>query len=284
MTIRRFESKLPLLVITFAFVKPPFCSSEPQDPRPVLLDSERREIERKQLQETFSRSLEEWDRTLRHMNRPPPPGASTVDVEELRIPKKARNQRNAAWLELRKNKLDSAEKKATKAIAIYSQDPNAYLIRGEVRLKSGRAEAAQADFEEAISIKPDSVWMERAIAAAYLRNKQPDMALLRIKSGIARTGENSASLCLKGEAEFTMKQFDQAELSFRRSLSLDPGNHLAVFYLARICFKAGRYDESIGLLRPLLSEPDLKVDRLQIVALIDHAARLLSMRTRTPAP
>ncbi len=269
--------------IAFVFllpVRPASGLSEVQatQAREVVLDREWQEIERKQLQER----LENWNRAVLRTKDVPPPGDPTVDVEDLRIPQKARKERDAAWRELQKNKLESAERKATKALAIFPDYWGAYLVRGEIRLRSGHKEAAEADFQNAIAAKPDASQIPGAIAAIYLRSGLPDMALWHIRNAILSFGESSESLCFKGEVEFMLKRFDEAELSFRRSLAIDPGNHLSIFYIARICSASERYDETIQLLRPLLNQKNLKVEKLQVVALIEHAERLRSRQTQAP--
>jgi tetratricopeptide (TPR) repeat protein len=284
LAIRAFATLLILLLPG----KPVHSSPEPQSvqDRPVLLDTERQEIERRQREESFRRNLENWDRRVRDMKRgAPPPGAQTVDVEELRVPKKARDERNRAWRELQKNKLDSAEKRATRAIAFYPDYVGAYVLRGEIRLRTGRIEAAEADFEKAAALRPDEALVPTWIAVIFLRGERPDLALGRINSVIGRFGENAWNVLVKGQAEFNLQRFDQAELSFRRGLALKKtGDHLSFFYLARICCADGRHDEAIALLRPLLDESHLKVDRLQVIALIEHAEHLKSLQTQAPSP
>jgi tetratricopeptide (TPR) repeat protein len=188
-----------------------------------------------------------------------------------------------------KELLDSALKKSPR-------DARLWTLNGLALVRLGKQDDALASYERALQISPD--YLPALESAAEIEYESGDAGaaellrrILRIRPGDRTSHSMLAAIAFKqGECETAAKEFAQSEESaseaseserlgaclvrrkraadavpvFRRISELQPEDAHALYNLAVVQFLAGRYNEAITTLRPILTKPTPDADALEL--------------------
>ncbi|MEP6828228.1 MAG: hypothetical protein ABJA10_09145 [Aestuariivirga sp.] len=106
---------------------------------------------------------------------------------------------------------DQAQSDIAKAIELDPDNAQLYFVRGNIQWATGSAErnekAVLADYDKAISLKPDSAlyFVSRCYAYAALREAQPKLALADCKKALELDPENENAAALIQQVEESAK-------------------------------------------------------------------------------
>jgi len=168
--------------------------------------------------------------TLRPLNNAP--GATrgtdvpgeTVDISEVNIPEKARQEFFKGEAELRAKDPVKAAKHFEKAVKIYDNYPQAYRRLGEAYLE-------QRDWKKSEEALQKSISLEPKLAASYI-----DL----------------------GAVQNQQKNYSLAEASLKKGLELSPDATEAKYELAKTYWATNRWQEAAPLVQDVVKElPDL---------------------------
>ena len=85
---------------------------------------------------------------------------------------------------LRSGDLAGAETELRQAIALGSNDPQAYNLLGFICDRTDRSREALAQYEKALALRPDFLPAHNNLGAYYLRQGRPDLALSQFQSSL----------------------------------------------------------------------------------------------------
>jgi tetratricopeptide (TPR) repeat protein len=146
--------------------------------------------------------------------------------------------------------LYEAQKQSTDAIAIYQQfpdNPGAQERLGELLLASGQAADAVTHFQAAIAKSPTTA-NRAALAAAYLKNKEPDKALPVVEQILATDPNNFEIRMLHGRILRDQRKFPLAAQDFFRGTKIKPDSPEAWSELAGALVLAEEFPSALGAL------------------------------------
>jgi tetratricopeptide (TPR) repeat protein len=146
--------------------------------------------------------------------------------------------------------LYEAQKQSAEAIAIYQQfpdNPGAQERLGELLLASGQAADAVTHFQAAIATSPTTA-NRAALAAAYLKNKEPDKALPVVEQILATDPNNFDIRMLHGRILRDQRKFPLAAQDFFRGTKIKPDSAEAWSELAGALVLAEEFPSALGAL------------------------------------
>jgi len=146
--------------------------------------------------------------------------------------------------------LYEAAKQAPAAIPLYQQfpeNPAAQERLGELLLEAGQPAEAIAHFEAAIA-KSATTANRAALAAAYVKNKQPDKALPVVDAVLASEPGNYDLRMLRGRILRDQRKFPAAAQDFYRAAQGKPDSVEAWSELAGALVLAENYAPALGAL------------------------------------
>jgi tetratricopeptide (TPR) repeat protein len=144
--------------------------------------------------------------------------ADSVSVNDLKVPKKAREAYHKAEAALRGLKLDEALSHAGKALEAYPRYAAAMALRGIIKLDQNATDQAVTDLEQAIQFDPAFATGYLALGAAYNRLSRFDDSIRTVDRGIALAPmawqgyfELGKAYVGKGDFPAAIKQLNKAE-------------------------------------------------------------------------
>jgi tetratricopeptide (TPR) repeat protein len=146
--------------------------------------------------------------------------------------------------------LYEAKKQPVDAIAIYRQfpdNPGAQEHLGDLLLSNGQPAEAIPHFEAAIAKSP-TVANRAALAAAYLKNKEPEKALPVVEQILAVQPNSFDIRMLHGRIIRDQRKFPLAAEDFFRATKLKPDSGEAWSELAGALVMAENYPAALGAL------------------------------------
>jgi tetratricopeptide (TPR) repeat protein len=144
------------------------------------------------------------------------------------------------------------------AIALAPNNPEAYLVSGNLARLDPDLPRAESDFSKAISLKPDyaDAYFARAIVRAAKRNF--DAAIVDLDSAIRLDSENAVFYTLRGVIQGVKGSADRQIADYSKSIALnplDPQRHLMRDWAF---FKAGKQEPALrDVNHALLLAPEL---------------------------
>ncbi|MGB0748270.1 MAG: adenylate/guanylate cyclase domain-containing protein [Magnetospiraceae bacterium] len=136
-------------------------------------------------------------------------------------------------------------------------------------------EAMQDAFElanKAISLRPDDVWPNHAVAVVARWQGHLDDAATRMQKAMSNTADYSLGWFTKGEIELAMGQLAPAIEDFERAIRLDPSvRHQYMQFLAMAHFLSGNFETAALLLQErVLLVKDTDIGRAWLAAALGH--------------
>jgi len=108
----------------------------------------------------------------------------SVSVAQMKVPEKARKAFNNADSEVRKQKLEDAQKHLADALSIYPNYAEALTLRGILKLDAGQSDAARVDLEQAVDSDNNYSMAYIALGATYNLLTRWDDALRVLDRGV----------------------------------------------------------------------------------------------------
>ncbi len=118
---------------------------------------------------------------------------------------------------------DEAATEYAHAMTVNPRLALAYSNMSSVRLQMGDVDAAEAYLNEAIRLSPGRIGPYVNLAAIKLQRGEPHEAIRVLEQG-EKLGNSAAIHLCRGEALFSLGQYDQARREYARALELDPGS------------------------------------------------------------
>jgi len=129
--------------------------------------------------------------------------------------------------------------------------------------RQGDYEKAAERFAEGLAIDPGNVPARVSYARALYLSGRADEAGAELERALEAKPDQLLARFLQGVLLQQQEKPDQAADRYRRSLGIDPGFAGALFYLANLDFKAGRYSEAAtGYSKALAADREIPPARL----------------------
>ena len=109
---------------------------------------------------------------------------------------------------------------------------------------SGNFSDALIELEKLVKLSPDSADIRNRLAGLYLKLERYPEALNQAESALDWEPESVQALRIKGSVQRVLGDDDEAQKSFEKILSLDPGNYSFLLDLSDIHFKRKEYKEA----------------------------------------
>ena len=166
--------------------------------------------------------------------------------------------------------LYEAQNLPAEAIAIYQQfpdNPGAQERLGELLLASGQPVDAISHFQAAIAKSP-TVANRAALAAAYLKNKEPDKALPVVEQILATDPSQFEIRMLHGRILRDQRKFPQAAQDFFQAAKMKPESAEAWSEFAGVLVMAEDYPAALAALDKLAALHAEKPGHLYLRAIV----------------
>ena len=123
-----------------------------------------------------------------------------------------------------------------KAIEISPDYVSAWYNKGNSLRDSGKFVEAIESFNKAISLQPDNFKAMGNIALILCQQQKCAKALKYTQQAVAIESDDALAWEINGYILFSLKQYDKAELSYHKSLDINPKNKRVKSVLRRIMF------------------------------------------------
>lgn len=163
-----------------------------------------------------------------------------------------------------------AKREPARALDAYRQvavlaprDPRGPYLVGLALRSAGKYREAEKQFEASLALAPGYVEAVAQLAAMALADKQPDAALSRVKTQIARVPKSGGLQDLLGRVYRVRGEKALAEAAYLKALALELGLVGPYLELASLYAAQGKYDQALGKLNE-----GLRVNPDNVVALM----------------
>lgn len=141
------------------------------------------------------------------------------------------------------------------------------IRKGEEFFKQTNFEKALNHFKKLLQFK-NHFLIHWYLSHIYFKFKNFQEALLHINKTIALKSQDQINLNFKGEILLALREFVQSKRVFEDVLKIDMNNEVALYNLVNLQMIAGKFNESINLLKQLINiNPDDLRYRLEIIRL-----------------
>lgn len=188
--------------------------------------------------------------------------SATVSTVRLEVPGKARGIYQRACSELKKKKLNDAQRDAEKAVSEYHDYPAAWVLLGQVYYKTSDMDDAHNACSNATKIDPDYVASYLCLAAIADHQQNWDQAATFSDQALHISPlKNAFALYYKAEAAFHKQDLHDAERNALDAVGADTNHQLpeSELLLARIYSIMKKSDEATTRVRNYLKfahQPD----------------------------
>lgn len=145
-----------------------------------------------------------------------------------------------AAVELHQNLQDKAEADLKTAIGDAPQNPQAYLMLGELRFAQKRYPEGAALLEKTLQLDPNALTALRELIGYDLLQKQPARAIGRVNAQIAKSPANSGLYDMLAQLQIQNKNLDQASATAQKAIQMNPNDGEAVILYAQLQAQRGQ--------------------------------------------
>ncbi len=132
-----------------------------------------------------------------------------------------------------------------KAATLRPRDPEIHASTGNAFYNSREWKSAQEEYERALSLGSDDLWMQLNLANVDMLLNQPEKAVLLYEACLHHTKFDSRDYLLYGTALWATGDLDKAELMLKKSIELEPENDSPHAKLAGLYEQLGRKADSV---------------------------------------
>ena len=177
---------------------------------------------------------------------PPPTTLQASPKERARL----HTEIAAAYYE--RGQMDIAIEELNESMKLDADNANTYNVYGLVYATMGENAKAEQNFQRALSLAPQDSEIRQNWGWYLCMHGRAQASITEfeqaVKNPLYRTPE--IALVNAGRCSASLGDNASAEQFFKRALSASPGNPNAAYGLALLAYRAGRYDEARGWLRP----------------------------------
>lgn len=139
-------------------------------------------------------------------------------------------------------------------------DPNVHYMLALAYIAANRINLASQTLIQLLSIYPDMVEAEYALAAIHYSKQEYNLSVGYLERIIEKMPENAGAYLLLGNCMLATGRYQDAELNFQKSLALDSGSVPARYFLAVVSEKEGRFEDAIWLYQSIIEDAPEMVD------------------------
>jgi tetratricopeptide (TPR) repeat protein len=121
------------------------------------------------------------------------------------------------------------------------------------KLRAGNAQSARASFDEALNINPTDLRALAALRAAYAAQKQPAMALQKVKEFAAKNPKSAPLQQFLGNMLMASGDYPQARTALVAAKTADPQAVAAELSLVTLDMRESKLDDAANRLKTILS-------------------------------
>jgi len=205
-------------------------------------------------------------------NTPPePPPPVTPQVVSAKDRAQIHTDLAAGYYE--RGRMDVALEELTESMKLDATIAKTYNVYGLVYATMGESAKAEQNFQRALSLAPADPeirhnWGWFLCTSGRARESIPEFELA-LRDPLYRTPE--AALINAGRCSASLGDTAGAQNYFRRALAVSPNNPSAAYGLAQIAWKARRYDEARGFMRPVMQQTNPPPDALYLGMCVERA-------------
>jgi len=133
-------------------------------------------------------------------------------------------------------------------------EPAGYFKNGVVKKAQNRNREAVVMFEKALTLNPDFAPALTEVADIYLRERNLDGALNRVRQQASKRPKNPAYQVLLGKLYMAKNDNANARKNFETALSMDPDNLEAMLGMARLEQSEGSIDKALARYEKLAAQ------------------------------
>lgn len=171
---------------------------------------------------------------------------SMVDVTDLNVPNKAREEFDKGTEALNRNQLQQARASFEKAIREYPEYSAAYNNLGISWLREGRVEEGSAALRKAVSLNPHLTSAYRNLATLEYSQGHFAEAEELLAQSLIDNPKDAEGLTMLAKVQLVQGRRDEAIATTRKVHSLPHENYGFVHYLAAVAFRAkGQGQEAV---------------------------------------
>ena len=141
-----------------------------------------------------------------------------------------------------------------------TKNPACWLAHGNlgsVLLLRGQVDAAQVQYEKALTLNPDDAEAHGNLGVVFLRQGRIEPAIVQEERALAIDPNDAEAHANLGNALAARGQYDPAILHYERALTLDPASRVLYFNLGNALSSKGQVDAAITRYRQALTiDPD----------------------------
>ncbi|HUD73218.1 MAG TPA: tetratricopeptide repeat protein, partial [Dongiaceae bacterium] len=145
-----------------------------------------------------------------------------------------------AQAHLEAGEYDGAEKARGDALRVAPDDPELLALEGEIALARGGRDAAMAAYRRTLETLSGTAPGYLAVARSLLRRHEYGMAEVMLREAIGRYPADDQMQFERGAALDRLGRRPEAERALARAIELNPGNAMALNYLAYMLAESGR--------------------------------------------
>jgi tetratricopeptide (TPR) repeat protein len=212
-------------------------------------------------------------------------------------PKDMQVKRNYVQLLILKNRLDEATKLNDELLKVNSNDVDALVYRGQIKLRKADPEGAvdalqqalrddsgngvahyqlgiafdvqhnearaESEWREAVRLRPDLTDAQRALAALELRHGDLDALTRTAQQIIAGAPYAPDGYLMRALAEMNQQKFPDAEQDLTKAMGIAPGNSAPYVEMGNLYQLRKKYGEAIKFYQQALEKVPSATDALQ---------------------
>ena len=173
----------------------------------------------------------------------------------------------------RAGKLDEAEAAYKQVLAKDPSVVEAHYNLGSIYLGKKDLAAAEVEFQKVVELQPQSEQAYGALSRVYEQKGDTARAIEVMVTGVARRPDDAVMQYDLGILYFNARRTEEAEASFRKVETLDPGNVRVQYLLATLALNRGDVPEAVRRLESYLAKaPADAPDRATAQGLLDQLA------------
>lgn len=176
-------------------------------------------------------------------------GRPAEAIEHLRLSRTPGHERpdvayNLIRSELEANQPVEAKKEANQSADSLASDANWQAAVGQMFLEHNIPDAAIQYLSRALALRPDSIEIQRPLAAAYLESSMPGRAV-----GLIKNPKSGEDYYLLASANYMLQKYTAATSNATTAVHMEPGKPQYLLLAARVDQHLGLHDAALRLLQ-----------------------------------
>ncbi len=206
----------------------------------------------------------------------PPPGAKTVNVKALSVPRPARAELTRFLQYADQQDWEKALSALVKATRIYPEYADAWTNMGIVYTKLNRAGDAETSFRKALGINPEEPVARRKLGLLYISERQFEKAIPELEAAAKLNPLDARTQTYLGHALGKTGHPQEAERHLKSALLLEPDMPQALYELGFAQLKQGRQLDALATFERFLDKGRTSPETEEVRALISQMRGRLS--------